>query len=108
MIACERHEARRVDRQLFGRSGGQGDPGSAIAFVSCEDELLLRFVPKWLVSLFTWSMKNHIPGAKLIGKITVFFMQWKAQKVAFYSRISVMKMDTWLDEAISFTGKTFL
>ena len=108
VIASERHEARRIDRQLFGRSGRQGDPGSAIAFISCEDELLLRFVPKWLLSLFSWSMRNGLPGSKLIGKFTVFFMQWKAQKVAFYSRISVMKMDTWLDEAISFTGKTFL
>ena len=39
VIATERHESRRVDRQLFGRSARQGDPGSAQAFVSTEDEI---------------------------------------------------------------------
>lgn len=108
VIASERHEARRIDRQLFGRSGRQGDPGTAVAFISCEDELLLRFAPKWLNRVFSWFMKKRLPGARLIGQFTNGFMQWKAQRVAFYSRRSVMKMDTWLDEAISFTGKSLL
>jgi preprotein translocase subunit SecA len=40
VLGTERHEARRVDRQLIGRSGRQGDPGSAQFFLSLEDELL--------------------------------------------------------------------
>src|SRR4029077_16221136 len=40
VLGTERHEARRVDRQLIGRSGRQGDPGSSQFFVSLEDELL--------------------------------------------------------------------
>ncbi|MEX0330676.1 MAG: hypothetical protein AB3N64_04570 [Puniceicoccaceae bacterium] len=108
VIATERHEAGRIDRQLFGRSGRQGDPGSAIAFVSCEDELLHRFAPKWLVSLFTWSMQKGIPGARLVGRFVNGFVQWKAQRVAFLSRKNVMKMDTWLDEATGFSGKSMV
>jgi preprotein translocase subunit SecA len=46
VIATERHESGRVDRQLFGRAGRQGDPGSAQAFWSAEDELLRRHLPK--------------------------------------------------------------
>ncbi|MBQ6604225.1 MAG: preprotein translocase subunit SecA [Tidjanibacter sp.] len=43
IIGTERHESRRVDRQLRGRSGRQGDPGSSLFFVSMEDDLLRLF-----------------------------------------------------------------
>ncbi|MFO7723704.1 MAG: SEC-C metal-binding domain-containing protein, partial [Bacteroidales bacterium] len=43
IIGTERHESRRVDRQLRGRSGRQGDPGSSIFFVSLEDNLMRLF-----------------------------------------------------------------
>jgi len=46
VIATERHESGRIDRQLFGRSGRQGDSGSAQAFISMEDELPRRFIQK--------------------------------------------------------------
>ncbi|MGN0960748.1 MAG: preprotein translocase subunit SecA [Christensenellales bacterium] len=43
IIGTERHESRRIDNQLRGRAGRQGDPGSSVFFVSMEDELLRRF-----------------------------------------------------------------
>jgi len=43
ILGTERHEARRIDNQLRGRSGRQGDPGSSQFFVSLEDELMRRF-----------------------------------------------------------------
>jgi preprotein translocase subunit SecA len=43
IIGTERHESRRVDRQLRGRSGRQGDPGSSVFFVSLEDDLMRKF-----------------------------------------------------------------
>ena len=43
IIGTERHESRRVDRQLRGRAGRQGDPGSSVFFVSLEDDLLRLF-----------------------------------------------------------------
>jgi preprotein translocase subunit SecA len=45
IIGTERHESRRVDRQLRGRAGRQGDPGSSQFFVSLEDDASLRFRP---------------------------------------------------------------
>ncbi len=48
VIGTERHEARRIDHQLRGRSGRQGDPGSTRFFVSFEDDLMKRFAPDWL------------------------------------------------------------
>ncbi len=43
IIGTERHEARRIDRQLRGRSGRQGDPGSSVFFLSLEDDLMRLF-----------------------------------------------------------------
>ena len=48
IIGTERHEARRIDNQLRGRSGRQGDPGSSRFFVSLEDDIMRRFAPEWL------------------------------------------------------------
>ena len=43
IIGTERHDSRRIDNQLRGRSGRQGDPGSTIFYISCEDEMIKRF-----------------------------------------------------------------
>ena len=43
VLGTERHEARRIDNQLRGRSGRQGDPGSSRFFISLEDDLMRRF-----------------------------------------------------------------
>ena len=43
VIGTERHESRRIDNQLRGRSGRQGDPGYSCFYISCEDDLLVRF-----------------------------------------------------------------
>ena len=48
VMGTERHESRRIDNQLRGRSGRQGDPGSTRFFVSFEDDLMKRFAPDWL------------------------------------------------------------
>jgi preprotein translocase subunit SecA len=48
IIGTERHEARRIDNQLRGRAGRQGDPGGSRFFVSLEDEIMRRFAPDWL------------------------------------------------------------
>jgi len=45
IIGTERHEARRIDNQLRGRAGRQGDPGSSMFFVSLEDDLMRIFAP---------------------------------------------------------------
>ena len=51
IIGTERHESRRVDRQLRGRAGRQGDPGSSVFFVSLEDKLMRLFGPERLAKL---------------------------------------------------------
>ena len=51
IIGTERHESRRVDRQLRGRSGRQGDPGSSVFFVSFEDKVMRLFASESIVKL---------------------------------------------------------
>ncbi len=51
IIGTERHESRRVDRQLRGRAGRQGDPGSSVFFVSLEDDLMRLFASDKMASM---------------------------------------------------------
>ena len=52
VLGSERHESRRIDNQLRGRSGRQGDPGYSRFFVSLEDELMVRFGSERMLGLF--------------------------------------------------------
>ena len=105
VIATERHESGRIDRQLFGRAGRQGDPGSAQAFVSAEDELLRRFLPAGARRTLHRAVHDGLPGAHLVAAAAVRRAQHTAQRQAFKQRRSVLMMDSWLDEALSFTGR---
>ncbi len=63
VLAVERHHERRVDRQLFGRSGRQGDVGEAVAFVSLEDEMVVRYglAPlRWLARVAPGSLRASL------------------------------------------------
>jgi len=53
IIGTERHESRRIDRQLRGRSGRQGDPGASEFFISLEDDLMRLFAPERIAKVMT-------------------------------------------------------
>ncbi len=55
VVGTEHHEARRIDNQLRGRAGRQGDPGSTVFFVSLDDEIMLRFGGDRVKSLMQWA-----------------------------------------------------
>ncbi len=54
VVATERHTARRIDNQLRGRSGRQGDAGSSRFYVSLEDELMKLFAGEWTIKVLGW------------------------------------------------------
>jgi len=54
VLGTERHEARRIDNQLRGRCGRQGDPGSSQFFLSFDDDLMRVFAPEWTVKALSW------------------------------------------------------
>jgi preprotein translocase subunit SecA len=54
IVGTERHEARRIDNQLRGRAGRQGDAGSGVFFLSFEDDLMRTFAPEWTIKALGW------------------------------------------------------
>ncbi len=104
VIATERHEAHRIDRQLYGRAARQGDPGSAQAFVSLEDELVKRFVPDVARRQVESLVRRGRGAADKLAGATFAYGQFHAQRLAARQRQTVLKYDTWLTESLSFTG----
>ncbi len=104
VVATERHESPRIDRQLYGRSGRQGDPGSAQAFVSVDDELLVRFCASPVRAALREAIRRGLPGSARLAAAVLAQAQRSAQKLAFRQREQVVKLDSWLSEALSFTG----
>jgi preprotein translocase subunit SecA len=105
VIATERHESGRIDRQLFGRAGRQGDPGSAQAFISIEDELPRRFLTKAERAALSGLLRLATPGADLLCHAAIRRAQAAAQRMAFRQRRSVIDADAWADDALSFAGR---
>ena len=68
VIGSERHESRRIDNQLRGRSGRQGDPGCSQFFVSFEDELMQRFASEKIKALTDSFMEDEAIESKMITK----------------------------------------
>jgi preprotein translocase subunit SecA len=64
VLATERHESRRIDNQLRGRSGRQGDPGLSKFYLSLDDDLLRIFGPD---TMFSKMMKNNLDDGEAIG-----------------------------------------
>jgi preprotein translocase subunit SecA len=104
VIASERHESGRVDRQLFGRSARQGDAGSAQAFVSVEDELIRRYLSPVASAALRRAVVLGLPGKRALARSAFSLAQKNAQRLAAKQRVAVMRADTWLDEALSFAG----
>ncbi len=105
VIAGERNESARIDRQLFGRCARQGDPGSAQAIVCLEDE----FVSRYTRNLVAYLKKRYTHTSDDISSTFtrgVFRLaQLRAEKLALRQRKSVMRTDHWLEEQLSFTGR---
>jgi preprotein translocase subunit SecA len=105
VIATECHESHRIDRQLFGRCARQGDPGSARAYVSMEDDLMVRFLPDVARRAIRAQLDRAVPGSVWMARQAVAWAQRTAQRDAFERRRSVLKMDTWLDDSLSFAPR---
>ena len=95
VIATEPHEARRVDRQLFGRAGRQGDPGSVSRHYSMDDNLFETYLPRWANRMLQLPA-NHQTGEMFLPKVcslTLSYVQRQAEKLAVHKRSQVTQKD---------------
>lgn len=67
VFGTERHESRRIDNQLRGRAGRQGDPGYSRFFVSFDDELMRRFAPENIRQLFANNLQDEAYENKMLA-----------------------------------------
>ncbi|MBL1217429.1 MAG: prepilin peptidase [Planctomycetes bacterium] len=102
VIATERHDARRVDRQLFGRSGRQGDPGLAETFVSLDDQLIKTAGIRILARLL-----KAVPSLSVFGLHRLLWQQaqFAASRRQAVSREMVAKSDQWFDRALYYHSR---
>ena len=71
VFGTERHESRRIDNQLRGRAGRQGDPGFSRFYVSFDDELMRRFAPENIRSMFANSLQDEaLENRTLVNVVT--------------------------------------
>lgn len=105
VILTEFHESARVDRQLFGRSARQGQPGTVEAFVSLEDDLFKRFAPLLLDIVKRSSARQGVIHPKLL-KLLVSYSQIVAERHNAGIRISTLKQDRKLQSLLAFSGIT--
>lgn len=97
VVLTEFHESRRIDRQLYGRAGRQGDPGSTEALVSLEDALFTRYAPRLL------ALVRRLP----VWPLTVLLLaaaQSRAEAENAATRAESTRADRELDKALAFAG----
>ncbi len=100
ILGTERHESRRIDNQLRGRAGRQGDPGSSIFFISLEDDLPQRFGEDRMKSWFSLAFRGNEDMPLQSRILTRFFetAQKKVEAMNFSIRKNVLEYDEVLNK----------
>ena len=94
ILGTERHESRRVDNQLRGRAGRQGDPGSSRFFLSLEDDLMRIFAREWVSTLLQrLGMEEGVPIESRMISNRIEAAQKAVEAQNFESRKHVLEYD---------------
>ncbi|HSY67064.1 MAG TPA: preprotein translocase subunit SecA, partial [Edaphobacter sp.] len=94
ILGTERHESRRVDNQLRGRAGRQGDPGSSRFFLSLEDDLMRIFAREWVSTLLQrLGMEEGVPIEGRMMSKRIEAAQKAVESQNFESRKHVLEYD---------------
>ncbi len=99
IIGTERHEARRIDLQLRGRSGRQGDPGSSRFYLSLEDDLMRIFAGEWVKNILTRLGMQE--GEAIVSRLVsrrIEGAQKKVEERNFDIRKNLLEYDEVMDE----------
>jgi preprotein translocase subunit SecA len=102
VIIAEGNDSGRIDRQLAGRCGRQGDPGRVWTMLSLEDGLAQRFLRPTTRRLLASLLLTQGAVARRLGRGTLARAQRRAEADAYARRRAVLRNDDWLDEALPF------
>ena len=99
IIGTERHEARRIDLQLRGRCGRQGDPGSSRFYLSLEDDLMRIFAGEWVKNILTrlGMQEGEAIESKMVSR-RIEGAQKKVEERNFEIRKNLLEYDEVMDE----------
>ena len=99
VVGTERHESRRIDNQLRGRTGRQGDPGETRFYLSMRDELMVRFVGQSMENMMNrLNVPDDVPiEAKMVSN-SIKGAQAQVENQNFEMRKNVLKYDEVLNE----------
>jgi preprotein translocase subunit SecA len=102
VIMTERHDARRIDLQLAGRSGRQGQPGSFEAILSLEDALM-DFPGGAVLARLATSARGTL-GDRLT-RAALQYAQWRAQRLHARIRMALLRSDQWQTKTLAISGR---
>ncbi|RKX23622.1 MAG: preprotein translocase subunit SecA, partial [Candidatus Zixiibacteriota bacterium] len=102
IVGTERHDSRRIDRQLRGRAGRQGDPGSSIFFLSAEDDLMRLFAGDRFATVMD---KLGVPEGEVISHGMVTKAIERAQKKVEMQNFSIRKHTLEYDDVMNVQRK---
>ena len=98
IVGTERHESRRIDNQLRGRAGRQGDPGSSRFYLSLEDELMRKFGSERLQRLMSHAgMEEDVPLEHPWVTKSIEKAQTRVEQMHFEIRKNLLKFDDVMD-----------
>ncbi|MCB1089964.1 MAG: hypothetical protein KDL87_00430, partial [Verrucomicrobiae bacterium] len=106
VIATDFHDSGRVDRQLYGRAGRQGDPGVAVTFASLDDELATKYLHRWTAAALCRAMRRGLPGVANLARLLLKRCQKRSEKEAFRRRKNVLKQDEDRAKSLGFSAKS--
>lgn len=100
VIATELHDSGRIDRQLFGRGGRQGDPGTCEAILAIEDDLVETFFP-----LAAGWLRGRDAAPDRLGNVVFRVAQWRAERTHSRARRDLLDLDDYLGDVLAFAGR---
>jgi preprotein translocase subunit SecA len=95
VVICERHDSRRVDRQLIGRCARQGDPGLVMEFVSSEDSTISFLGPLWQKLIARWPQLTWV---------AIAHAQRLSDRHNMRARLQLLRRDEQLSKIMAFAG----
>jgi preprotein translocase subunit SecA len=98
IVGTERHESRRIDNQLRGRAGRQGDPGSSRFFLSLQDDLMRLFASEQVAKILTWlgMEEGQAIESRMVSK-RIEGAQRKVEEFHFEQRKNLLDYDEVMD-----------